>query len=303
MSVGLHLVTGFLGSGKTTFLKNYLKAYGGQRKIAIIQNEFSQVNIDGNELKSAGGNAAGFELLEINNGSVFCVCLLGSFIDSLAAFTDQVKPDVLVMEASGMSDPISLGQIFQSEKLRGKVYLEYTWCIVDALNFDRVKALRNRLEHQIRVADTVVINKLDLVEGNDSPLGEEIRRINPFAHVVETSFARVDFEMKKLPFKVFRLEESTESCRPDLESVVVKTNLEISPAKLDEYILKVKDDLIRMKGYINLPGRKKVMLQSTFGKFTVEEVEWFTGPTEFTGIGEINEKNKYQSLFEEYCNP
>ena len=84
-AIPMQLVTGFLGSGKTTFLKNYLDEFSGSRKIGIIQNEFSEVNIDTLEIQQ---NKPGFEILEVNNGSVFCVCLLGSFVDSLAAFID-----------------------------------------------------------------------------------------------------------------------------------------------------------------------------------------------------------------------
>jgi G3E family GTPase len=65
------LVTGFLGSGKTTFLKSALEKLP-KKKVAIIQNEFAPASIDGTELKRQDGN---YKTLEINNGSVFCVCL------------------------------------------------------------------------------------------------------------------------------------------------------------------------------------------------------------------------------------
>src|SRR5664280_2735232 len=97
-AIPLQLVTGFLGSGKTTFLKNYLNEFSGSRRIGIIQNEFSELNVDRIQLEQ---NNPGFEILEVNNGSVFCVCLLGSFVDSLSEFIDQVHPDELIMEASG----------------------------------------------------------------------------------------------------------------------------------------------------------------------------------------------------------
>ena len=115
MSIPLRLITGFLGSGKSTFLMNYLDAFSSSRKIAVIQNEFSSASIDGQLIRQNNGV---YKMLEINNGSVFCVCLLGSFIDSLAAFIEDNNPDEIIMEASGMSDPISIGQIFQSIKLK-----------------------------------------------------------------------------------------------------------------------------------------------------------------------------------------
>ncbi len=147
-AIPLQLVTGFLGSGKTTFLKNYMNEFSGSRRIGIIQNEFSELNVDRIELEQ---NNPGFEILEVNNGSVFCVCLLGSFVDSLSEFIDQVHPDELIMEASGMSDPLSIGQILQSPKLKQKVYLDRVWCLVDAVNFKRISSIQTRINHQIRI--------------------------------------------------------------------------------------------------------------------------------------------------------
>jgi G3E family GTPase len=103
--IPFYLVTGFLGSGKTTLLKAYLEKYSDSRKIAIIQNEFAEVNIDSRELQRTGKS---FDILEMNNGSVFCVCLLGDFVHSLHDFIQQHNPEVIILEASGLSDPISL---------------------------------------------------------------------------------------------------------------------------------------------------------------------------------------------------
>ena len=121
------LVTGFLGSGKTTFLKKALSKIH-DRKIAVVQNEFAPANIDGIELKNEVGD---FHLLEINNGSVFCVCLLSNFIASLSRFVDECQPDMVFMEASGLSDPIAIAQLFDDHALRDRLYLSGVWTIVD----------------------------------------------------------------------------------------------------------------------------------------------------------------------------
>ena len=95
MPIPFYLVTGFLGSGKTTFIKRYLEAFADKKRIGIIQNEFAPGEVDGKELRLTGHS---FELLEINNGSVFCVCLLGTFIYSLSEFMDVHHPDMVIME-------------------------------------------------------------------------------------------------------------------------------------------------------------------------------------------------------------
>jgi G3E family GTPase len=297
-AIPLQLVTGFLGSGKTTFLKNYLDEFSGQRKIGIIQNEFSEVNVDSFELQQKN---ADFRILEVNNGSVFCVCLLGSFIGSLAAFIDQHQPDELILEASGMSDPLSIGQIFQSPLLKNKVYLDHVWCLADALNFEKISTLQTRVVHQIRIADTIVVNKSDLAEDKIDAVIQRIKYLNPFATILATSYARIDFDRKKSVMKFFPSGEKAENGRPDIESLVFKSNRPISPEKLNEFLKLIHAECIRSKGYINLASGAKVFLQGSFDQFTIQEVESFIAPTEFVVIGSFTKEQTYQKLFENLC--
>jgi Putative GTPases (G3E family) len=298
MSIPLQLVTGFLGSGKTTFLKNYLETFSGKRKIGVIQNEFSEANIDGQELHQTKSE---FKLLEINNGSVFCVCLLGSFVESLAAFVDQFQPEELIMEASGMSDPLSVGQIFQSSALRNKVFLDHVWCLVDAHNIAKVAAMQTRVAHQIRIADTVIMNKADLAGTRLDDALLQVKRLNPFAALETTSFARVSFDDRKNVLKFFRPDAEVEIGRPDLKSVVIKSNRLISMQNLLGFIGKVRAGCIRAKGYVNLNSGKKVFFQSTFDDYSLTEAEPFAMPTEFVIIGNFPEGENYQVLFENFC--
>ena len=298
MSIPLQLVNGFLGSGKTTFLLHYLRTFGSERRIGVIQNEFSSAGIDG-KLVTQQGNA--YQILEINNGSVFCVCLMGGFIASLSSFIEDYAPDEIVMEASGMSDPVSIGQIFQSPLLRSKVYLGYSWTIVDAQNFQKVKAIRSRVEHQIRIADTVIVNKCDLAGKDSESVIEAITKINPLARIEQTSFALVDLNRQKRPFMFLPAEQTTESQRPDLQSVVIKTNKIITAEKLDEFIAAVKGDFIRFKGFANIENNQVVIVQGVIDNYSVTLVDWFAGPTELVGIGHLKEHQHYTSDFECFC--
>lgn len=294
----MQLVTGFLGSGKTTFLKNYLNEFSGRRKIGIIQNEFSEINIDGLEFKNKG---SGFDILEVNNGSVFCVCLLGSFVDSLAAFIDEVQPDEIILEASGMSDPLSIGQILQSPKLRSEVFLDRVWCLVDAVNFRKISTFQTRVNHQIRIADVVILNKADLVDSEDDDLVHVIKKLNPFAAIEFTAFAKVEFNRYKPVLKFFPDNQQTENSRPNLESQVVKSNRLIAAEKLHEFMKKIHNGCIRSKGYINLASGKKVFLQGSFDLFELHEADSFAAPTELVIIGNFPENLSFQKLFDKLC--
>jgi G3E family GTPase len=298
MSIPLRLITGFLGSGKTTFLMNYLDAFSLSRKIGVIQNEFSSSSIDGQLIRQMNG---GYKMLEINNGSVFCVCLLGSFIDSLAAFIEDNNPDEIIMEASGMSDPISIGQIFQSVKLRNKVYLDYSWTIVDARNFLNVKAIRSRIEHQIRIANTVMVNKIDIAGNDTEAIIEAIEKINPFALVEKCSFACINFDWKKNTKGFLPFEDSSESCKPDLQSIIIKSSRIISPENLKLFIGSIKVNFIRVKGYVNTDVDKKVVVQGIFNDYSYINVDWFPEITELIGIGTFDDSENYTRKFETYC--
>jgi G3E family GTPase len=297
-SVPLQLVSGFLGSGKTTFLKNYLQKFSGDRKIGIIQNEYSAINVDSTDLKQSN---ADYEILEINNGSVFCVCLLGSFIDSLAAFIDQIKPDELIIEASGMSDPLSIGQIIHSPKLKQKVYLDRVWTLVDAVNFKKITKLQSRVNHQIRLADTIILNKIDLVENIDYELTELLKKINPFADIIPSKFAQIEFGPKPRGMKFIHPFEKAENDRPDLQSQVIRTTRKISDDNLILFVKEIQEYCIRSKGLINLISGSRVFLQMSFSQYTIKEVDPIALPTEFVVIGNIPESISFQKLFDTFC--
>ena len=179
-SIPFYVITGFLGSGKTTFLKNLIREIQRDKKIGIILNEFAPTNVESEEIKQETNE---YEILEINNGSVFCLCLLHDFVESLDKFIQDHNPDLLILEASGLSDPIAIAQLFNTGSLNDKVYLAQVWSIVDALNFFRSKKFLGRIAHQIRVADQVIINKTDLIPADTlKDIHQEIIKLNSFVY-------------------------------------------------------------------------------------------------------------------------
>ena len=124
----------------------------------------------------------------MNNGSVFCVCLLGSFIESLADFTDKYNPDLVMIEASGLSDPIAIAEILQHKKLVDRVYLSSVWCIIDGQNYHKVSKMNTRLERQVMIADRIILNKSDLIEDNPDSLLAVLSTLNPDAAITTTSY-------------------------------------------------------------------------------------------------------------------
>jgi G3E family GTPase len=282
------LVTGFLGAGKTTFIKRILENLSDGIKIGIIQNEYASANIDTDELKSTGRK---FEVLEINGGSVFCICLLANFIDSLASFIDTYLPDMIILEASGLSDPIGIAELMQHDKLKEKIYLSGTWCIIDALNYPKTLKVMDRLSRQLMISDIVIINKTDIGYHNVSGIRQEVIKNNSAARILESTFCKIgqDNLNKIIGSTESLIGEGFAKLRPygraDISTVVLKTSRPVSKAGLNQFITEVENRVIRMKGFVIIDDGSKVSLQSVSGNSTVEDVPWYNGPTELIGLG------------------
>jgi G3E family GTPase len=284
------LVTGFLGSGKTTFIKRMLEKFSDERKIGVIQNEYASANIDTEELTSTGLK---FKILEINGGSVFCICLLANFIDSLASFIEQYEPGLIILEASGLSDPIGIAELLQHDKLREKIYLAYVWCIIDALNYTKTGRMVDRLKRQIMVSDTLIINKTDLGKENVKDIRKDITLINPESFIEEASYCKIDMNSfngllldERISYR--RAEQNTNNVpseRAEISTVVLKTSRPISKEALQMFLSEVEKKMIRMKGFVMLNDGTTMKIQSGFGITSVEEILWYNGPTELIGLG------------------
>ena len=279
--IPFHIISGFLGSGKTTFLKCIIEKYSGQTKIGIIQNEFAPANIDGAELKQSGKD---FNLLEINNGSVFCVCLLGNFVRSLEKFIDEYQPEVLIIEASGLSDTTSISEVISSGSLAEKIYLASNWCVIDAQNFAKVGLMKQRVSHQIRMADVVVINKIDLVENGLEPIRAEIKKSNPFAEIRETTFCNIDFELGNPAINKYYFTQVKTMPRPDINSMVIKSGRKISRLSLESFLNEWAPKAFRIKGFVNLKEGKTAAVQCTFNTVEIIEIENAFHPTEIVAL-------------------
>ena len=292
--IPFHIISGFLGSGKTTFLKRIIEKYAGEFKIGIIQNEFAPANIDGAELKNIDGN---FKLLEINNGSVFCVCLLGNFARSLEKFIDEHQPEMLIIEASGLSDTTSVAEVVSSGSLAEKIYLASNWCIVDAQNFAKAGLMKQRVFHQLRMADFVVINKTDLLETNVETLRAEIKKSNPFAKILESAFCNFEFELGKTAINKFYFGEMKTLARPAVNSMVIKTTRKISEKALSDFLHQWAPKAYRIKGFVNVKEGATIAVQCTFETVETHIIEGSFHPTEIVALSDQFTLNEWNRAF------
>ncbi|GLK67203.1 CobW family GTP-binding protein [Hansschlegelia plantiphila] len=177
------VLTGYLGAGKTTLLNRILSEPHGKR-YAVIVNEFGEIGID-NELVVGADE----EVFEMNNGCICCT-VRGDLIRILEGLMKRKgKFDAIIVETTGLADPAPVAQtFFIDEEVGRKARLDAVVTVADA------KWLSERLKdapeakNQIAFADVILLNKVDLVTGDELDEVEgRIRAINPYARVIRTT--------------------------------------------------------------------------------------------------------------------
>lgn len=277
---------------KSNFLNKIINDYSEKYKLGIIQNEFAPANIDGAILKKSEKN---FDLLEINNGSVFCVCLLGDFVRSLEKFINNYHPDILIIEASGVSDTTSISEVLSSGSLGEKLFLASNWCVVDAPNYAKTGLMKQRVNQQIRMADEVIINKIDLAPEKTDELGKEIQLMNPYATIRKTTFCAIDFEPLKTAGNKFYFNLPKPMNRPEINSMVLKTGRKPEKEALESFLKEWAPKSYRIKGFVNTKDKKTLAVQCSFDSVDLKETKTWPGPTELIALTDeftLHEWNK-----------
>jgi len=186
------ILTGFLGSGKTTLLKRVLSEAHGQ-KIAVIENEFGEENID-NEILVADTNE---QVIQMSNGCVCCTIRedLRSTLSDLAEKRrkGELHFDRVVIETTGLADPGPVAQtFFMDDEIAESYLLDSVLTLVDAKHADATLDTRQEARRQIGFADQIFISKSDLVEPAEvDALIHRIKHMNPRAPQRKVHFGEV----------------------------------------------------------------------------------------------------------------
>lgn len=248
----LVLLTGFLGAGKTTLLNHLLKQMRVQtpdRRVGVIVNEFGKSGIDGRLVRQPG-----VDLLELNNGSVFCACIRESFIHALKSLT-AYDLDLVLVEASGLSDPSNIGQILDMVNQGKKQFYAYRGavCVLDAVNFLQQVEVFPAIRRQIECSGVVVINKTGEQElGQLKAISRVIAEINGKAVQLPARFCQVtlhDLLAPLLPPNGPHKESlNTVDNRP--RAFVLTTEEMLSVKDVRAFLEDVKESAFRMKGFV-----------------------------------------------------
>jgi len=307
---GVYLITGFLGSGKTTFLNRIIDRFPKDKKLTILMNEFGEIGVDGTLIEGDE-----IDMMEISKGSIFCVCVKTDFIKGLYELNATVQPDVLLIESTGVANPTDLKRDLELPIFDDRFQFVEQFCIIDAAHFLDAYNAYASLEKQIASSTVFIINKTDLASAETiEEVKQVVRQFHPDPYFFETSYADIPLEQFLFP------EEG--ATKVDEEQAPKRAERRIlSEGELDTFIDDLLDDpnleitppdrlssVVRAKGFIEEKG-KIYVFNYVMGDWTIKEsriardriehmnVVVFIGPPEsMEGIEKASKTGHWSSM-------
>ncbi|MEK1933728.1 MAG: cobalamin biosynthesis protein CobW [Pararhizobium sp.] len=298
------VITGFLGAGKTTMIRNILENADG-RRIALIINEFGDLGVDGDLLKGCGAEACSEDdIIELTNGCICCT-VADDFIPTMTKLLEREnRPDHIVIETSGLALPQPLIAAFNWPDIRSEVTVDGVITVVDSAavaagrfadDHDKVDALRvedDNLDHespieelfedQLTAADLIVLNKTDLLDSTGLAFvrKEVAARTSRKPSMIEAKNGEVpaavllglgvgtesDIANRKSHHEMEH-EAGEEHDHDEFDSFVVELGQIANPAGFVEKLktIIVEHDVLRLKGFADVPGKPMRLLIQAVG--------------------------------------
>ncbi|MFN4844840.1 MAG: CobW family GTP-binding protein [Dolichospermum sp.] len=180
------IITGFLGSGKTTLLNHILTNQQGV-KTAVLVNEFGEIGIDNELIVSTDQN-----MVELSNGCICCT-INNDLVDAVyKVLAREEKLDYLVIETTGLADPLPVAMTFLGSELRDLTRLDSIITVVDAANYSLDLFNSEAALSQITYGDVILLNKTDLVDETTlQELEKKINNIKEGSRIIRTTKSQV----------------------------------------------------------------------------------------------------------------
>jgi len=186
----VYLITGFLGAGKTTLLNRIIQRFPSNKKLTILVNEFGEIGVDGTLVEGED-----IDMMEISKGSIFCVCVKTDFIKGLYELNTTVKPDVMLIESTGVANPSDLKKDLALPIFDNRFEFMEQFCIIDAVHFLDAYEVYVSLEKQIASSSVFIINKTDMASTDKiAETKKVIRQFHSDPTFFETTYADIPLD-------------------------------------------------------------------------------------------------------------
>ncbi len=298
------VITGFLGAGKTTMIRNLLSHAGG-RRIALIINEFGDLGVDGDVLKGCGEEACSEDdIVELTNGCICCT-VADDFIPAMEKLLQREnRPDHIVIETSGLALPQPLVAAFNWPAIKTEVTVDGVVTVVDSAavaagrfaddpskvdaqrlvdpSLDHESPLEELFEDQLTAADLVVLNKTDLVDavGIAAVRAEVEGRSRRRPAIIEASGGEVPADVllglgvgteediaNRKSHHELEHEDGEPHDHDEFASFVVELGPVPAPDLFVARLAEVVDrhDVLRLKGFAEVPGKPMRLVVQAVG--------------------------------------
>lgn len=272
--VPVTIVTGFLGAGKTSLMNHILTAEHG-RRVAVLVNDFGAVNIDAKLITNKDE-----EVVSLANGCICCSLSEGLLLAVLRLVRRDPPPECILIETSGVSDPIQVAHTFSDPELQPYAPLDGVVTVVDTeLGPTLNGEMLNLAIHQVVAADVVILNKIDLVdEAGKQRARDWVAELAPRARILEVTHGRapVDLilgiggvsELSGLDETASHHHDHTE---PPFDSYTYVSSKPLGLRNLHSMLRDMPKTIFRAKGIIYLSEKPDypVILQSTGSRATL----------------------------------
>ncbi len=290
--IPISIITGFLGAGKTTLINKIIEKES-DKKFVVIENEFSDMPIDGELISGISGN----RVFELPNGCICCT--LGTDLqDTLRQLLNaSIDFNHIIIETTGIAEPDAIIQnIIALDELKHDFSIQTVCCVIDGLNFEKNLEEKESVK-QLITADTVLISKTeDLNSTEIDKITGEIKKYNPICSVYPVSYGdygdydlfgnlRFDEKHFKKMFSKIEIHHHEHHHHNQISTLAIQINGNFDMKKfstwMDYFLYINQNSIYRVKGVISFEGLfRKVIFQAVKSAYVLEEGDFWQSSEE-----------------------
>lgn len=255
--IKIDVVSGFLGSGKTTLIKSLLKAYENE-KVVLIENEFGDIGIDGDIIEREG-----FQVFEISSGCICCI-MKKDFLMVLGRIIKEFDPDRIIVEPTGISILSEIIDILNDPEVSEKCSINSLITVIDSINYlQQCDAFGEFFEDQITNAETLILSKSQFIQQEKvEEITESLKILNEEAKIITSNWSDLSSnEIKELvkqnirvDFKELFRAEIIPCKENKFKAVGIETSKKFTKEELEEILKELSNptygEVLRGKGFL-----------------------------------------------------